>query len=708
MKIVTENKFRNGLIIFLFLISIEALMTIIWLLSIPADPKNAFIGGYSLQRISLISVFVALFIIAIILVLAVLKGNFYQRLSLIIEHNPNFTSATILGLFFISLICIYTLADPLDFFSQFKAIFTRLFPILVFISLVGIQAIIVFAIILPRYFYGFLINWINLMRKWTRNPISGYSLLIISIVLSSLSLFFTYYNYADEGDTITVGWLLSEGWVIYADLFSHHFPFPYMWVSFIVKIFGPHLLALRLSLIVLRGAVFLLAMRTSRYYFPLGLTSLIWSLWGIFYLSNMLVYDSFGGIFIISVLAISIAILNREYRRSKLDLFVIGILIGFAALTDPLMIYPGLISMAYVFLSGVLNNQVQSNYRNGLIKTVIIFSGLIITIFAFYMIFGHLMSVPGFYLNAVRFNTEIYSKYSPQATISNFIRPLISMLGITTPTWRTLLTPTFPLHDYLVLDQSIFTGFFYRAAILIACLLFFLSKRILSGLYLYLFAASLLVRGESYFHISPFVLLSLFISSLLVYMILNWENYFLIHIPRRIPIFRPNIMRVISNIIMVILLVVLALYIIRGGWYLIEHRSSLSYEANFGSLVKRAKKMERLTCNHESARLLDYPLNLYSNFLSQIPPGSKYIFMTPWVAEISQDELLRDLKEKPLLLYYPEHFYVWGYLLDDYIDDALNFINENYVQIENHYYASPQLIDLCSGTENHSDFNIVE
>ena len=73
---------------------------------------------------------------------------------------------------------------------------------------------------------------------WTQFSKIGYFLLALSALIAISQIFYVYYNIGDEGDTFAVGWLIANGRCLYKDVFSHHFPFSYLWVAAIVKVFG--------------------------------------------------------------------------------------------------------------------------------------------------------------------------------------------------------------------------------------------------------------------------------------------------------------------------------------------------------------------------------------------------------------------------------------------------------------------------------------
>jgi hypothetical protein len=85
-------------------------------------------------------------------------------------------------------------------------------------------------------------------------------------------------RFVDEGDTLSVGWMLSQGSILYRDVFSHHFPFPYYWVAGIVRIFGNSFEAVRISVMLLQIGLFAVCMLLTRFYLVIGLTSLVWNL----------------------------------------------------------------------------------------------------------------------------------------------------------------------------------------------------------------------------------------------------------------------------------------------------------------------------------------------------------------------------------------------------------------------------------------------
>lgn len=110
----------------------------------------------------------------------------------------------------------------------------------------------------------------------------------------------------DENDHLTVGYLMTEGRLLYKDIFSHHFPFPYYWTylfTFLWSDGNPSrtISIFRLSLTVLQliifATVFILSQKKITkilFSFWIILFSLFYSL----YQGNLILSESFGAVFI--------------------------------------------------------------------------------------------------------------------------------------------------------------------------------------------------------------------------------------------------------------------------------------------------------------------------------------------------------------------------------------------------------------------------
>lgn len=114
----------------------------------------------------------------------------------------------------------------------------------------------------------------------------GLTLLVVFFGLDLATLYWG--QFGDEADNLVVGSLLQRDYVLYRDLFSHHFPFPYYWMAAVVSFFGKSILSARLSLLIFQAVSLALAMRLTGEYVLIGIHALIWSIVKPFYLGNML------------------------------------------------------------------------------------------------------------------------------------------------------------------------------------------------------------------------------------------------------------------------------------------------------------------------------------------------------------------------------------------------------------------------------------
>ncbi|MFV2044292.1 MAG: hypothetical protein ACC700_13805, partial [Anaerolineales bacterium] len=476
--------------VFLFGISaIEGILAWIWLAKIPGDPKNAVLWSFSAPRLLTLSVLsVATISFLVLLLLSWRSQGFDSWIS-------RLTQSSKLAIVLFNVLVIGALASlfllfiaPPSLIPHHSALSERLAPVLIWVALICSQGLLLFI----GFFHVSLREWAtglaSHITRWIAYPLSGYILLALSVVVASTQVFYVYYNIGDEGDTFSVGWLMAGGWRLYSDIFSHHFPLPYAWVALVVKAFGTSVFAVRFSLILLRTIIFALAMRLSRYTFALGLTALAWSALGHLYLGNALLYQSFSGVFAVGAFSIAMAAINKDKHVRNIDLAAVGILLGLAVLTDPLMVLPAAVIVFVLFFSAWSKDSLLMGLRSGAARSGMVALGIVLCLAVFLAWLIGANSLQDFYQNAILFNAQVYSKYSPPVKIDDVIQPMVNLLDLFDAQWVRNLSPYYEWGSFEFLDTWIFTGFFYRLAIVLASATLLIRGRLLSGLYLYLFA----------------------------------------------------------------------------------------------------------------------------------------------------------------------------------------------------------------------------
>lgn len=680
--------------------SFESFVAFIWLTRIPTDPKNAILGPYSAWRlVALGGFFITGTLFGFLMILAMrrsitkawlIKARHYHPLPIILF---NFLGMGLLfSLFFLIL-------PPKNLIPPGSALAKRLAPLLIWSPLICAQGI---SLIL-RFFQQAIRTWFDrfvcVIRRWARSPLTWYTLLGLSALISSTQVFYVYYNLGDEGDTLAVGWLMSRGWILYKDIFSHHFPLSYLWAALVVRIFGASILAVRLSIVLLRTLVFAFVMKVSRYSFSLGLTALAWSLLGHLYLGNSLLYYSFSGLFSVAAFAMGLAIVDGQKPATRTALGIVGIFLALAVLSDPLKILTAGVTVPVIFFSGLSKSSIIEGLKRGTFRAGWVVGGLWF-VFAIFMIWL-LINGNGleFYQDAIVFNLEIYSKYSPVITTKTVVDPVVNLLDLGNEQWHRYVSPYYDWESFEFIDHWIFTGFFYRLSIVVASMVLLTRGKIVSSVYVYLFGAMMLVRGSTYLYSSPFVLLSLGVSSLLLSGSLSSSNSPPdgqgIH--HRKGLWK-NTVAVLRKLMRLVIFLMFIWLNVRGAAFLINNRWDMTYARNFGAIEGDAGRIREATCGHPKARLLVYPLEPIQYFLSQTTPASKYHFMTPWVAETGQTQVITDLKEEPVLVLVARDFLVWGHPVAQYLSDLLGYLDHNYILIEEGWYdvyRSPTLEEFC-------------
>lgn len=137
-------RIQKLILVFFTLTAIEAIAALVFLLQIPADPKNSVLFGYSMQRLLLIT--------SLILAAgfsAYLMFNIYRKPDLVewivgrVLHSDAVFLWTILTMTVISVVGLVILSrDPYSF-GRYKYYLIRLRPIILYGVLVCVQALIV-------------------------------------------------------------------------------------------------------------------------------------------------------------------------------------------------------------------------------------------------------------------------------------------------------------------------------------------------------------------------------------------------------------------------------------------------------------------------------------------------------------------------------------------------------------------------------------
>jgi hypothetical protein len=499
----------------------------------------------------------------------------------------------------------------------------------------------------------------------------GWAVLAIAFLVGCLTIY--YGKFVDEADNLVVGLLIRRGYVLYRDVFSHHFPFPYYWTALAILIFGKSALAVRLSFWVFQIAAFGLAMKFSRFHLSLGLAALLWGIIRYLYSGNIVLYHGFAAGALVVVFAVVLAIVLESVEPGQKHYLVIGIFSSIALLSDPFTVYA--LGAAFLVL-------VASRSRAAFLTGLVIF-GIFSTYLAYLFFSGTLKD---FWSSAVLFNSQIYNGYKPVniSRFSDFFHALKTGLDITNPDWYRMS----PFREIGAnFDKWFFTGFLYRFAFLALAVCLTLLKKFRPALMVYLTGAAILINSETGMRMTGFVMIAL-------------VSLFILVTQERLEISKIkliNILRISMSIFTGIMICWLA---VRVTSNIYQTRDSFT-NAELGLLDWKSSQIMETACNRTDVMLADYPNGIYSYWFTGLKPATKYTFLWPWVAKVGQDEIIETLDKnqgEPILVYMHE-MNVWGrYPTQKYLAPLYDFLDKNYVKVDDGTYMSPKLASECSST----------
>jgi len=534
----------------------------------------------------------------------------------------------------------------------------------------------------------------------------GYILLAASFLIGLTKVYFG--RFVDEAEIITFGWLISRGDVLYRDIFSHHFPFPYYWTAMVVNLFGNSFAAIRISVLLLQVGLFAVSMRITKYYLAIATTSVAWNLINQFHRGQEAIYATFEGIFMSVALILILWILIQSPKVMAGILVLIGSLLGLALLTDPLMIYPTSAALLGLLVSGIKYPRGR-RWRVGLQHFLIaaLSAALVIGVYGLYLLYSDTLSE--FYLETIWFNAEIYSKYvdANPNRVGAILHNLFSGINILDSRWMHELSPFMPMEAYRSVkleDENlysswIYAGFLFRLSILACSLGLVLNRKIAAGIFLYIYSGSLLVREDDGLYAIAFTLASLFAA---FYLLFELRKPALLYEAKRSLTKQGNTILQTLRIGWVMLLILIgAMQVwsaVRGGYFIVDNPIAFVNSNHVWQYLKFGKDIRELGCNHEDLELGVYPINPIVHFVTSIPPVSKYVWMYPWVAEIGQDDLIAELRDHTSAI-------IWIRVergagspggVAAYMSDTIDFLNKDYqIVLKDAIWMSPELAEKC-------------
>ncbi len=413
----------------------------------------------------------------------------------------------------------------------------------------------------------------------------GWLLLAVAFLIGCFTLYVN--SFADEADNLVVGLLLTRGSVLYRDIFSHHFPFPYYWSAAMISLFGKSIFGLRLSVWVFQILAFGIALWLSDLPLSCGLAALVWSIIRHIYRGNMVLYSMFSGPALVVVFAIALSVAMHRVHFTWKHIVAVGVFSIVSILSDPLAVYPIAIALLYLLVT---------KPKNGMVASMVIGAGLL-SYAAALLASGTLQN---FVDDALLFNTQIYAKYTNAnpVRIKALLEMAIKGLGIADPSWMNLDPFKAITYTYTDFDRWIFTGFLFRFALILGTVFLTLQKDFRAASFLYLFACGTLVIKEWGFRATGFILIALIGISAIITR--EWW---------RESKDKRKYIQITSGVVVGLMVLWLGLRVLT--YTFVQQPHELAYEINFGHFESQAAAIKKMTCNQPNVSLAFYPKGVY-------------------------------------------------------------------------------------------------
>lgn len=144
-----------------------------------------------------------------------------------------------------------------------------------------------------------------------------------------------YEFFWDEDTNLAIGWLLSKGWLLHRDVFTHHMPVEYMPSGYLAALFGNSFVAFRVFMLGLWAgvcaAVFLLTRRWRGGALTATLFAGLGSFWLTYWFGHMMLVESYWGYAVLLTLVLMGGPLAEQAEAARGRALAVGGLLALAA-----------------------------------------------------------------------------------------------------------------------------------------------------------------------------------------------------------------------------------------------------------------------------------------------------------------------------------------------------------------------------------------
>lgn len=466
-------------------------------------------------------------------------------------------------------------------------------------------------------------------------------------------------SFSDEYDVMTGSWLISKGWVLYKDIFSHHMPFPYYFMSIFVSFGFDNAYRLRIifAFVIFSYFIFLAFYYRKKINKEIFAFSIIlYSITLPFFWGQQMLADSFfamaAGILFLEIYT------NPKMEFSLSEQIIISIA-TFTAITSTLIaFYPFAIFFMVYIIYRVRLYFVEKEFKKKIMNDIKFCIIVLLPFFIWLLYMLATKSLNDFIINGIKFNTDYYSQFTggdtPISLIVNHIKNIPKYF-----IWVTeyLLSMN---KEILLNANNLFVNIM-RITLYCFMFTFIIKREYWRGAFLVSFAYFCYMRGDS-FHGVPFYILCIFMISIfldkLYYQIKN-EKW------------------IMGNIILITCILSISSIFIYNYEVYRNNEVKVLQTDNIIEVIK--------SVTNEQDSIWCAPLSPQIYFATRRNPADKNIFYLPWQSIVpgNNEEIVKKLyKEQPKVIYFDKDMEIWGYVLEDYGSDLYSFIQENYFTLD--------------------------
>jgi len=517
----------------------------------------------------------------------------------------------------------------------------------------------------------------NFLRMLEKNikTLQVFVVLVISYMLLFQNRLWA--DFPDEGDNFAGGWLISKGYVLYKDTFSHHMPFPYYYASLLIKLGLNDVSGLRIgmSLTILFFWILILVIFKDKINYKLLCIMIFLSaiahpiFWG-----HMFLADSF---FAYSFLIIFLYFFsNPQLNFNIKDKIIIASMIYISIMSALVSIIPIMFLGVYYTINKLSQFYVEKTNIKNKVSGELIFVLLIFTPFILSLVYFYCAgSLQDLFNQAYLFNKIYYSQFTGMLTNPQFFSIIKAYSEF-------ILNFFISDYGWLINEKSFVctwgcTPLFFEGFLVISNLItsvIFWVKRKRSFAIFYFFCLGLLLMQRVWVHAIPYYLLSFFSISLII-----TEAYELFSYRLRNQQLITKINLWLIPIIIYAFLAIMFLGVISYAY--VSNGSgigpNIAYVSDYDIII------QTLTLPNDTIWVAPLQPSLY--FTNDRFPASRYTFYLPWqsISEEINKEILEDLNiKKPPLIIFSRDVEIGEYVLKDYGKVIDDYVIQNYQQVD--------------------------